>query len=150
MSVAIVREPSVSECYPSGTDMIDLGQLIGTWRLVSAIAFAVDGRSLPPPYGPEPMGRLVLTESGRMMAVICDGRVTLPKEEKRAYASYCGNYRLEADTLITTVDAAAITDRLGSEQCRGLDFRDGYLVLIPPQRPDGERRELFWRLDGPA
>ena len=85
-----------------------------------------------------------------MMAVICDGRTTLPKDEKRAYASYCGNFRVEADTLITIVDAAAIIGRLGSEQRRGLEFREGHLVLIPPPRPDGERRELFWRLDGPA
>ncbi len=132
------------------TSVVDTKQLIGTWHLVSAVAMAEDGRPLPPPYGPEPMGRLVLSASGRMMAVICDGRAVLPEGEKRAYASYCGNFRVENDTLITIVDAAAIPERLGSEQRRKLEFRDGHLVLIPPPRRDGERRELFWMLVGPA
>jgi Lipocalin-like domain len=132
------------------TEMIDSTRLIGTWRLVSAVAFAADGRPLPPPYGPEPMGRLVLTERGRMMAVLCDGRAKIPEGEKRAYSSYCGNFRVEDNILITIVDAAAIAERLGSEQRRKLDFRNGELVLIPPPRQDGERRELFWKLNGPA
>jgi hypothetical protein len=133
-----------------GTDVIDAKQLIGTWHLVSAVAVAADGQPLPPPYGPEPMGRLVLSDNGRMMAVICDGRTTVPEGQKRAYASYCGNFRVEDDTLITIVDAAAITDRIGSQQRRKLDFRNGQLVLIPPRRPNGEQRELFWKLNGPA
>lgn len=129
---------------------IEAAQLIGTWRLVSAVAAAADGGALPGPYGPEPMGRLVLAGNGRMMAVLCDGRATIPAGETRVYSSYCGSFRVEDDTLITTVDAAALRERLGSEQRRKLEFRDGHLVLIPPRRPDGSQRELFWRLDGPA
>jgi hypothetical protein len=95
------------------------------------------------------MGRLVLDAAGRMMAVLCDGRPTMPAGETRAYGSYCGNYRVENNTLITTVDAAAIAERIGGQQIRTLAFRDGLLVLIPPRQPNGEQRELFWQHDGP-
>jgi hypothetical protein len=124
-------------------------QLLGTWRLVASTAVDAAGRELPAPYGPRPMGRLVLDAAGRMMAVLCDGRPAMPDGENRAYGSYCGNFQVEENTLITTVDAAAETGRIGGRQIRKLEFRDGFLVLIPPPRPDGEQRELFWERDGP-
>jgi hypothetical protein len=112
-------------------------------------AVDANGKTLPPPYGPSPMGRLVLNQDGRMMAVLCDGRSSLPEGEKRAYTSYCGNFRIEDNRLITTVDAAALTERIGSQQVRELEMRGTQLVLIPRRRPDGSQRELFWELDGP-
>ena len=124
-------------------------ELYGTWRLVRATAVDAQGRALPPPYGPSPMGRLVLNRDGRMMAVLCDGRTALPEGEKRAYASYCGNFRVQDNQLVTTVDAAALTERIGGQQVRRLEMRGQQLVLIPPRRSDGAQRELFWELDGP-
>lgn len=130
--------------------MIRPDQLFGTWKLVSAISVGKEGVAMHRPYGPEPMGRLVLSENGRMMAVLCDGRASIPEGEKRAYSSYCGNFRVENDTLITKVDLALLPERLGGEQRRKLDFRDGKLVLMPPPRPDEESRQLFWERTGPA
>ena len=132
-----------------GTEKIRPDQLFGTWRLVSAITVDKEGKAIRLPYGPEPMGRLVLSESGRMMAVLCDGRVSLPGGEKRAYSSYCGHFRVENDTLVTKVDLALLPERIGGEQRRKLEFRAGKLVLMPPPRPDGECRELFWERSGP-
>lgn len=120
----------------------------GTWRLVEATAVDAEGRALPPPYGPVPTGRLILTDTGRMMSVLCDGRPQMPDGEKRAYASYCGNFRIEGDRFITTIDAAAIESRVGSQSVREFEFRGHRLVLRPPARPDGERRELLWERDG--
>jgi Lipocalin-like domain len=126
-------------------------QIAGTWRLIAAQAVDVDGRSLPSPYGPVPMGRLVFTPTGRMMAVICDGRTTMPEGETRGYASYCGNFRIvEDNVLITRVDAALVKERIGGEQRRRIELRGDQLVLIPPRRSNGEQRELVWTLDGPA
>ena len=87
--------------------MIEPEQLHGTWRLVASTAVNGAGKTMPPPNGPMPMGRLVLTPEGRMMAVLCDGRPALPPGEARSCGSYCGNYRVETDALITTVYAAA-------------------------------------------
>ena len=83
-----------------------------------------------------------------MMAVICDGRPTIPQGGTRAYASYCGNFRIEHNFLITTVDAAFEKERIGGEQRRRIELRGDQLVLIPPPRSDGEQRELVWMLDG--
>lgn len=125
-------------------------RLLGTWRLLSATAVDRDGQQIRPPYGPDPMGRLILSAAGRMLVVICDGRTSIPDGGKRGYSSYCGNFAIDGDRLITTVDAAVLTDRVGGQQVRQFQFRNGHLVLIPPRRPDGEQRELVWVLDGPA
>ena len=132
------------------TSAFDPSDLVGTWMLVEAVAVDADGRPLRPPYGPEPMGRLVLAAGGRMMAVLCDGRKTVPEGETRAYSSYCGNYRIEDGRLITKLDAASLPGRIGSEEVRRLDMRGGRLVLIPPRRKDGEQREIVWERCGPA
>ncbi len=87
-------------------------RLFGTWRLISATAFDAAGNEAAPPYGPQAMGRVVLTPSGRLMAVLCDGRPELPEGAARAYASYCGNFAIEGEYLVTTVDAALVTARM--------------------------------------
>lgn len=119
--------------------------LYGTWQLAFVQATNATGGDIPSPWGPRPMGRLVLDSEGRMMAVLCDGRPELPEGTTRAYSSYCGNYRIEDDTLITKVDAAADKSRIGGEQRRGLREQDGYLVLMPPKGENGDGREVFWK-----
>jgi hypothetical protein len=95
------------------------------------------------------MGRLVLTEAGRMMGVICDGRTAIPAGEARGYTSYCGNYALDGETLTTLVDAASNPERLGERQVRKLAWREGLLVLVPPPRPNGEVCEFVYHREGP-
>lgn len=81
--------------------------LVGTWKLVSA-GFA--GAPLPEVYGPEPKGWLVLTESGRLMAMI-DGPDGL--------MSYTGAYRLEGEgRFVTRVDLAWMPAWLETDQVR--------------------------------
>ena len=63
--------------------------IVGTWRLVRGTATAADGTVLPPPYGDEKgMGRVTFNADGRMMAVLCDGRATLPAGTEREYNFY--------------------------------------------------------------
>jgi hypothetical protein len=58
--------------------MTDKPDIVGTWRLVAAVARDAAGGALPTPFGPRGMGRVVFTTEGRMMAVLCDGRPSLP------------------------------------------------------------------------
>jgi hypothetical protein len=122
--------------------------IVGTWKLVRATAHDAAGNALPSPYGPQAMGRLVFTEGGRMMSVLCDGRPDLPAGMGRDYSSYCGNYTCDGDRLVTRVDAASDPSRIGSDQVRGVRFEGELLILIPPPRGSGDKaeyREIAWQ-----
>jgi hypothetical protein len=124
-----------------------MDSLVGTWRLVRAVARDADGRELPAPYGGQGNGRVALGADGRMMAVVCDGRRELPAGVAREYSSYCGNYTFDGARLVTRVDAASDPSRIGSEQVREVRFEGDLMVLRPPQRAYGggvQQRELYW------
>ena len=69
------------------------------------------------------MGRVIFTADGRMMSVVCDGRLELPPGTSREYSSYCGNYTFDGTQLVTRVDAASDPSRIGSDQMRGYASR---------------------------
>ena len=124
-------------------------EIIGTWRLVKASSADAQGKPLPPPYGGEKgMGRVTFNADGRMMAVLCDGRSTLPAGEPREYNSYCGNYTFDGRVLVTRVDAAKDPGRVGGDEVRDVRFEGKFMVLRPPFRGVGhrapEQRELSW------
>ncbi len=92
--------------------------IVGTWALVRAASEGGDGQALPAPYGGDKaMGRVTFNADGRMMAVLCDGRASLPDGAAREYNSYCGNYVFHGKQLITKVDAAARPRGLAPIRC---------------------------------
>ena len=124
-------------------------EIIGTWRLVKASSADAEGKPLPPPYGGEKgMGCVTFNADGRMMAVLCDGRPTLPAGELREYNSYCGNYTFDGRVLVTRVDAAKDPGRVGGDEVRAVRFEGKFMVLRPPFRGAEhrapEQRELWW------
>ncbi|MGD9802208.1 MAG: lipocalin-like domain-containing protein [Hyphomicrobiaceae bacterium] len=122
--------------------------IIGTWRLAKGSATFEDGTPAPPPYGGEKgMGRITLNADGRMMAVLCDGRATLPEGATREYSSYCGNYTFDGKRLVTHVDATSDAGRLSGDQIREVSFEGPYMVFRhTARRADGRRvhREMSW------
>lgn len=122
--------------------------IVGTWRFVRGSVTSEDGNPAPPPYGGEKgMGRVTFNADGRMMAVLCDGRASLPDGEAREYSSYCGNYTFDGQRLVTKVDAASDMQRLGGDQVRNVEFVGRQMVLRHTvRRADGQRfrRELWW------
>ena len=124
-----------------------MADIHGTYRLVKAVSRDAKGNLLPPPYGGNSLGRVVLGADGRMIALTCDATPNLPPGAKREYSSYTGMYTFDGKTLVTRVDGASDPSRIGSDQVRGVRFEDGYMVLRPPLRPYGgapEQRELYW------
>lgn len=124
-----------------------MSDLVGTWRLVGAVARDPEGRPLPLPYGPQAIGRIVFTADQRMMAALSDGRADLPAGARREYGGYCGNYTFDGTTLTTNVDAAPNLALVGTVQTRGVRFEGDRMVLRPPPRDiDGvmHHRELTW------
>jgi hypothetical protein len=55
-----------------------VGSIVGTWRLVMTRARNDAGEPMHAPYGPQPMGVVVFSADGRMIAVLCDARPLLP------------------------------------------------------------------------
>jgi hypothetical protein len=125
-----------------------VGSIVGTWRLAMTRAHDDAGQPMHAPYGPVPMGVVMFSADGRMVAVLCDARPQLPAdEEEREYSSYCGHYTFDGTTLITRVDAAADRSRLGGDQVRRVRFDGDHLVLMPPPRPWRgvmQHREMFF------
>jgi hypothetical protein len=69
----------------------NIGDIVGTWRLVMTRAHNDAGDPMNAPYGPKPMGVMMFSADGRMIAALCDGRPRLPDDEPdREYSSYCG------------------------------------------------------------
>ena len=122
-------------------------RIVGTWRMKSTMGRDDDGKLLPPPYGPVAMGLVVFQADGRMMAVLCDGRPSLPEGSKREYSSYCGNYTFDGGTLTTVVDANCDPVRFTAPQVRKVRFDGEHMVLTPPpSEVNGVKvtRELTW------
>jgi hypothetical protein len=134
-----------------GTEIVGK-DIVGTWRLVATRAKNDAGEPMHSPYGPSPMGVVTFSAEGRMIAVLCDGRPTLPDDEPvREYMSYCGNYRFDGTTLITRVDASSEPSRIGGDQVRRTRFEGDRLVLMPPPRPwrgVTQHREMFFERIG--
>ena len=124
-----------------------VGDIVGTWRLVETKAHDDAGTPLAAPYGPKPMGLVIFQADGRMMAVLCDGRPTLPPDEPRPFMSYAGNYTFDGTTLVTRVDASSDASRIGGEQVRQVRFEGARLLLNPPRRLFAgmmQHQELTW------
>ncbi len=121
--------------------------ITGTWRLVGGVSRDPQGGPLAPPYGPQPMGRIVFGADRRVLVAVCDGRARLPAGMQREYGGYCGDYTFEGSTLTTLVDAAPNPALVGTRQVRQVRFEGERMVLTPPPREiDGvlHHRELAW------
>ncbi len=122
-------------------------RILGTWRMTGTAGRDDQGNPLFPPFGPQAMGLVVFQADGRMMSVLCDGRLALPPNESRQFMSYAGTYTFDGKTLTTKVDAASDPSRVGGEQVRAVRFEAGKMVLAPPRRLWAgvmQHQELTW------
>jgi hypothetical protein len=105
--------------------------LIGTWKLLEARAYDVDGADLPAPLGPEPMG-MVLYGPERIMVTVGDGRRDVAGP--RAFNAYAGRYDFDGEMLVIRVDAAS-SPELMADQIRRLIFETPDRYVAVPMTP---------------
>src|SRR3982074_3809652 len=92
--------------------------IVGTWRLVRAEAFDANGKPQPAPYGGPPIGRVMFTSSGPMMAMAGGGRLGAHPAQVREYKTYAGAYTFDGKRLIARVDSCSNPAYMGTEQVR--------------------------------
>jgi hypothetical protein len=131
--------------------------LLGAWRLLSLQRVLPDG-TVEYPLGPDAIGQLVYTESGRMSAqLVRPGQPPFTSEDTRAatdeeivtawhnYAGYYGTYRIDVDAqaVIHEIQASWMPNLAGTEGVRRYRI-DGDLLHLEADGPQGTSR-VTWQ-----
>jgi hypothetical protein len=133
-----------------------IGDVTGTWQLLSAAAF-VDGVVADSiPFGSSPTGRLTYTADGRVSAIvsasgrrplsIADLRAAPAAERADAFATslaYAGQYRVSGDSIIHHVEVASVQNWVGTDLVRLASRAGDRLTLETPPLSYGGRLKVF-------
>jgi uncharacterized protein (TIGR02145 family) len=141
-------------------------RLVGAWRLVSTEQRLSDGTSRPSPlYGPNGVGYLMYSESGRMCAVLMDpsrARWKLEDAPTEAelrsslehFVAYCGRYDVDErdKSVVHHVEMDLVPNALGIERKRYASLEGNRLELRPaePMGKDVVEYTLTWERVGAA
>jgi Lipocalin-like domain len=162
------QEPSafVSELIMSMSSAQN-NPLLGTWKLISAIATSPEGNIEPDAYGSNPIGYITYTPEGRMMVMFSrsdrsplggnmhsplsrDMRSVSVEERAEAFSTfnaYAGTYTLNGNTVTHHVEVASIPNRVGTDLIRTFTLSGSRATLkTPPTLSDGVLKvfELVW------
>jgi len=137
--------------------------LSGTWKLVSLEVEYQVPRRRKHIWGADPVGYLILTPGGRMMALVAAAKREHGYTDAqqaglfRTMLSYTGPYRIEGNRFITTVDVSWNEIWTGTEQERFYEINADRLEIVSawtadPREPDGPnfRAILTWRREDQA
>ena len=140
---------SIGEAAPS--------KVVGAWRLESFDERVADG-SFKPRFGPNPIGYLIYTASGRVSATL-SGIHRKPlvsgssssesahcNESVYDFLAYAGTYKIEGSTVFHHVETSVFTNLVGVTLKRGFDLRGDELRIrtLPPYLW-GTQSVLVWR-----
>ena len=119
----------------------ELGILVGSWRLLSVEATFTDTGERVATFGPEPSGRVVVTETGRIMFLITRSN-RIPAADDAARASlfnatiaYSGTILLTGpNEFVTTVEMSLFPEEVGMEKRRLFRIQGDRLIITIPQQ----------------
>ena len=132
-------------------------QFVGAWSLISWTATLPDG-TIRHPYGEQPLGRIVYSPNGKMVACLMrrqrkrfasDNRHEATSTEREAayrdYVSYFGSFTVEASegTVTHHVEGATFPNWIGTDLVREFRFADQELTLSLLGQ-DGSTHALKW------
>lgn len=132
-------------------------ELHGWWKLIS-FQLEIQGASQrQQPFGANPVGRLVLSANGQMIALVtAEGRKAghAQADQLALYGSmlaYTGRYRIEGDKFITNVESSWNEAWTGTDQERFYALKGDHLDIVSswgshPMLPDSPpvRGILSW------
>jgi hypothetical protein len=141
--------------------------LLGTWKLISAIAISFDGTVEPEVYGPKPSGYITYTPEGRMMVLFSTSdrpllsrevsspfsreMQSVPVEERSqafsTFSAYAGTYTLNENTVTHHLEVASIPNRVGTDLVRTFTLSGNRVTLKTlPTRNEVVQKvfELVW------
>jgi hypothetical protein len=140
------------------TAILTTGELVGTWKLVSASSTSSSGDRDETPYGPTPVGLLTYTEDGRVSAMISHGgrkplsvgggSLEEQSEAFKTFLAYGGRYTLSGDKVTHHVEIASIQNYVDRDLVRNVKFQGDQITLVtPPTRVNGKIQtvELIWQ-----
>lgn len=139
---------------------IEPGDLLGTWRLLSATSTVIATGEKTNYFGSGSSGFLTYGKDGRMSAILVYGARPKPsdltkvtdKERLQLYGTmlaYAGTFSLEGDTVTHHIDISSNETWTGTAQVRKVKFEGDTLVITTPAQPrskDGQVSvgELRW------
>src|SRR5947209_4789026 len=95
--------------------------LVGSWKLISLTAQAVDTKETKDGLGPNPVGRMIVTATGFITSYrVADGRKPAQTEADRArllqtMAAWTGRYRVEGNQLFVKIESSWNENDTGKE-----------------------------------
>jgi hypothetical protein len=119
----------------------DRDKVVGLWQLVSVLYEDVQTKERWPVLGEHPHGRQIATADGRWLALVTGEGRPIPKtDEDRAKAlrtmiAYTGRYTVDAEKIVTKVEAAWNEAWVGTEQVRFYRFDGDRLLIESPPQP---------------
>jgi len=131
--------------------------VVGAWRLESFDERVADG-SFKPRFGPNPVGYLIYTASGRVSATL-SGIHRRPltsgatseapahcNESVHDFLAYAGTYNISGSTVFHHIETSVFTNLVGVTLKRGFALSGDTLVIrtLPPYIW-GTQSKLVWR-----
>jgi hypothetical protein len=140
------------------TDLAE--QLLGSWRLHSWTIVGDD--TVRTPFGGDPMGTLIYSADGRMVAVVArSDRSPLPGNKPSdagavelaaamlSFFCYSGRWSIDGTAVIHSVDLALNPGMVGTDQRREIELSAdglGLTLSADEQTTRGQRRHaLAWK-----
>jgi hypothetical protein len=134
------------------------GELVGTWKLVSASSTTSKGEQNKIPYGLNPVGFLTYTADGRVTALISyggrkalsgsGGTIEEQAEAFKTFLAYAGRYTLTGDKVTHTIEISSIQNYVDRDLIRSVKFEGDQITLVtPPTLVNGKVQtvELIWQ-----
>ena|ERR1700722_14119950 len=144
--------------YPGRKIAMNNDELVGTWKLVSALSKRASDGGSEAPYGANPVGFLTYSRDGRVMAILGHGdRKLLPAgggtleeqaEAFKTFLAYAGRYKLSGDRVSHYVEVSSIQNYVGKELVRSVKYQADQIILVTPPTPvNGKIQtiELTWQ-----